>query len=106
MEYLKNNAVLQCDSGLIPSLLTVTTNSKIAARDGIFATINDNLGGQNIKSFGLCSKCGICKIEGITLNWVNPVSKVKIMGYMALTSKSELICPKGGIIKCLNSGQF
>ena len=106
MEYLKNNAFLKCSCGAIPTLLTVTSNSKIKARDGLFATHKDNIGGQNIKSFGLCAVSGICMIDGLVMNWINTVPKVKIMDMKPLTDKSKLICPKGGIISCLISGQI
>ncbi len=110
MQYLKNNAVLKCDKGLLPNLLTVTSNNKIKNRDGLFATEKDNKGGINIQSFGLCAVAGICRLNldlsGVSLAWVNVINKVKISGKKPLTDESKLICPKGGIISCLISGQM
>ena len=105
-EYVKNNAILMCSCGLLPSMLTVTSNPKIKARDGLFATNKDNMGGVNIKSFKLCSISGLCIIDGVTMNWINTVPKVKILEYKPLLSTSKLICPKGGIISVLMSGQI
>ena len=45
-------------------------------------------------------------IDGLVMNWINTVPKVKVMGLKPLTNKSKLICPKGGIIECLTSGQI
>jgi len=110
MEYLKNNAILLCDKGTIPSLLTVTSNFKIKNRDGVFATHKDNLGAINIKPFGICAIARTCQLAGVLsgspLTWVNTVPKVTVMGFKPLTDKSKLICPIGGIINCLTSGQM
>jgi len=107
MEYIKNNAILQCSCGTIPTLLTVTSNSKIRNREGLFATHKDNMGGVNIVSFGLCAVNVVCIIAGIKMNWINTVPKITIMGNKPLLDNmSKLICPKGGIISCLNSGQI
>lgn len=59
MEYLKNNAILMCSCGVLPSILKVTSNAKIKNKDGVFATHKDNIGGINISSFGVCSIYGI-----------------------------------------------
>ncbi|WP_455970627.1 DUF4280 domain-containing protein [Bacteroides congonensis] len=107
MEYLKNNAILQCSCGTVPATLRVTSNSKIKARDGLFATNKDNKGVINVPTFGICAYGGSpCVLTGVILNWINTVSKVTIMGCKPLTDKSKLICPKGGIISCLISGQI
>lgn len=107
MEYIKNNAILFCNCGLLPTLLNVTSNSKIRNRGGLFATEKDNMGGVNIITFGMCSKIGVCMIVGTKMNWINTVDKVKILGNRALIDKqSKLICPKGGVISCLMSGQL
>lgn len=106
MKFIKNNAILFCDKGVFPTLLNVTSNGKIKNRTGLFATEKDNKGGENIISFGICSICGICVLSGIKLNWINTVSKVTVLGHKTLLDKkSKLICPKGGIISCLLSGQ-
>jgi len=105
-EYLKNNAVLQCSCGSIPTLLTVTSNSKIKNKDGLFATHNDNTGGINIKPFGACAISKVCMITGVKMNWIATVPKVTVMGYKPLLDTSKLICPTGGIISCLISGQI
>ncbi|MEN9917673.1 MAG: hypothetical protein RL662_109 [Bacteroidota bacterium] len=107
MEYIKNNAILYCSCELLPTLLNVTSNSKIRNRGGFFATEKDNIGGVNVVTFGLCAMMGVCFIPGVKLNWINPVNKVKVLGYRTLLDKqSKLICPKGGVISCLMSGQF
>jgi hypothetical protein len=105
-EYLKNNAILQCSCGSIPALLIVTSNSKIKNKNGLFATNNDNMGGINVVSFGACALTLVCVIAGVKMNWIGTVPRVKIMGYKPLLDSSKLICPKGGIISCLTSGQM
>lgn len=106
MEYMKNNAILMCSCGVLPSILKVTSNPKIKNRDGVFATHLDNLGGRNFSSFGLCSISKICIVSGVKMNWINTVPKITIMGKKPLLDTSKLICPKGGIISCVISGQF
>lgn len=110
MQYLKNNAILQCDKGLISSPLNVTSNSKIKNRDGVFATDKDNIAGVNITNFTLCAVAGICRLNlnlsGQPLNWINTVPKVSISGMKPLYEASKCICPLGGIISSINSGQI
>ncbi len=110
MEYLKEKAILECDKGRFTSILNVTTNNKIKLRDGVFATNKDNIAGINITSFGLCALKGMCRLNleltGIPLNWVNTISKIKILGNKSLTDNSKCICPMGGVISCENSGQI
>lgn len=106
MEYLKNKAILMCDKGTIPSLLTVTSNPKIRNREGLFATHMDNIGGVNISPFGVCGICKVCAIAGLRMTWLGTVPKVTVMGMKPLTDKSKLICPMGGVISCLTSGQI
>lgn len=105
-EYLKNRAMLQCSCGTIPSLLTVTSNPKIRNREGLFATHKDNIGGINISSFGLCAICKVCTIAGLQMTWMGTVSGVKILNNKPLLDTSKLICPMGGVISCLTSGQM
>jgi hypothetical protein len=107
MQYIKNNAILWCSCGTLPSLLNVTSNTKIKNRNGLFATHKDNMGGVNVVTFGGCAICTVCVLAGVQLRWINTVSKVKVMGFNTLLDrKSTLICPKGGIIACLLSGQI
>lgn len=110
MLYLKNNAILECDKGLISSVLNVTSNSKIKNRDGVFATNQDNTAGINITHFTLCAIAGICQLNlalsGQRLNWINTVPKVTISGMKPLSEASQCICPIGGIISTINSGQI
>jgi hypothetical protein len=110
MQYLKNNAILQCDKGLISSPLNVTSNPKIKNRDGVFATDKDNIAGINITHFTLCAVSGICRLNldlsGQPLNWINTVPKVSISGMKPLYEASKCICPLGGIISSVNSGQI
>lgn len=112
MEYLKNNAVLECDKGLVPSVLNITSNPKIKNRDGLFATNKDNISGENITSFVTCSiaypyTCQLNgSLSGQPLNWVNTVSKVTISGEKPLHDESKCICPLGGVISTINSGQI
>lgn len=110
MEYLKNNASLDCDKGLWSRSLTVTSNNKVINRDGVFATNKDNLGGINIHNFGTCKLKGICRanfdLEGVSFNWIDTVPKLSILGLKPLSDKSKLICPYGGIITVKNSGQI
>lgn len=111
MQYLKNNAILKCDKGLVSSPLNVTSNSKIKNRDGVFATSKDNIAGVNITNFALCAvSSGACKLNlelsGHPLNWIDTVPKVSISGMKALYESSKCICPIGGIISSINSGQL
>lgn len=110
MQFLKNNAILKCDKGLIPSALNVTSNNKINNREGLFATDKDNIAGVNITHFTLCSVAGICRLNlnlsGQKLNWINTVPKIKIDDNKALFEASKCICPLGGIITSMNSGQI
>lgn len=106
MEYVKNNAVLFCSCSPIPCLLKVTSNSKVKAQEGIFATHKDNIGGQNISGFKICSSYVICNISGLQLNWINTVPKITILGNKPLLDTSKLICPKGGVISVFLSGQM
>lgn len=110
MEYLKNKAILICDKGLVPSLLEVTSNTTVFIQKGLSATVKDNLGGINIKSFGLCSIKGKCQadleLSGKPLQWINSIPNVKVCGNKTLTEKSKLLCPFGGIISSLQSGQI
>ena len=99
-----------CDKGILPTLLNVTTNPKIKNRDGVFATDKDNRAGMNITSFGLCAMAGICQLNmalsGQELFWINTVPKIKIKGQKPLYEASKCICPLGGIISSLHSGQM
>lgn len=110
MEYLKDQAILDCDKGILKSTLIVTSNSKIKLREGIFATDKDNVAGLNIPNFGVCTLKGICRLNmelsGIPLTWIKTVPKVKILGKKPLSDISKCICPYGGIISCKNSGQL
>ena len=109
MQYLKNNAILQCDKGLISSMLNVTSHPKIKNRNGLFATDKDNIAGVNVTHFTLCAIAGICQLNlalsGAPLNWINTVPKVSVMDMKPLYEASKCICPLGGIISSINSGQ-
>ena len=110
MQYLKNKAILQCDKGLISSPLNVTSNTKIKNRDGFFATDKDNIAGVNITHFTLCAISGVCQLNlllsGQTLICINPIQKITISDMKPLSEASKCICPLGGIISVLNSGQI
>jgi len=107
MEYIKNNAILFCSCGTIPTLLNVTSNNKIKNRNGLFATDKDNMGGINVITFGACATSLVCVLAGVKLTWINTVPKVTVLGNKPLLDKtSKLICPKGGVISCLMSGQI
>ncbi|MFP3636968.1 PAAR-like protein, partial [Bacillus sp. SIMBA_033] len=77
---------------------------------GLFATDKDNIAGVNITHFTLCAVAGICRLNlnlsGQPLNWINTVPKVKISDNKPLYEGSKCICPLGGIISCMNSGQI
>jgi len=109
MEYLKNKAILVCDKGEIPSLLQVTSQNSVKIQQGLCATTKDNLGGINIQSFGKCSIKGICQCDlelmGKPLRWIRSKTKFKVGGFPTLLENSKLICPFGGIITNLQSGQ-
>jgi len=110
MEYIKDQAILDCDKGLLSSTLIVTSNPKIKLRDGKFATDKDNIAGLNIPNFGLCGLKGICRLNlelsGVPLTWIKTVPKIKILDKKPLSDVSKCICPYGGVISCKNSGQL
>jgi hypothetical protein len=110
MEYLKENAILVCSCGLLPSLLEVTSNNVVKLQGGKMATIRDNIADENIKSFMVCSIAKICQLDKslkkTPLPWLADVTTVKAEEHTTLLDSSKLICPVGGVISCLMSGQF
>lgn len=102
-DFLKEDNIFTCNYGDDKSNYKPSEKSmKVSGKN--IANEEDNIAGDNIFSFGYCSKIGKkCKLEtelrGEKLEWVNRYKGVVFWGQTSVWKDSKLKCPFGGIIE-------
>jgi Domain of unknown function (DUF4280) len=100
-------AILKCDKGATPSLLSVTTHSSIRIEGKSVATIMDYLSGANIKPFSICAVTGNACAPVTLMPWSPGEPSIPLVPsiFPILSNVSVLPCAVGGIIQILSAGQ-
>ena len=112
--YVVRGAKMKCDKGTQTKRINLPTSHGSYSNGNPIMNESDNVVGQNISDFGICS--GSCpsnsgnektkKCQIMILNkWMNIKEDTLIEGAPALTTDSILICAYGGIIKFISDGQ-
>ena len=101
-DMLKNGDNLICNAGSQPSKFQITSK-EFTVNGEIVATVEDNVAGVNVQSFGSCKFAETCKLNselyGSKLTWTNYVEKIRILGEYKINDNSICQCPIGGMIK-------
>jgi hypothetical protein len=105
---LTDTATLQCDQGITPSKLAVTSQDFCKAEDKLIATEQDKQPNTNIKPFGQCklkpSSGGYLPCMPIPTVWQKTAKKDEINGFKILTDDSTCQCSIGGKIAVQDKG--
>lgn len=112
--YVVRGASMVCDKGTDTKRINLPVSHGAYAHGQPIMNENDNVVGQNISSFGICS--GSCPSSGddekmkkcqimILNKWMNTKEDTLVEGAPALTTASMLICAYGGVIKFITDGQ-
>lgn len=100
---ITEGALVQCDKGVKPSKLKVSSQDFCQAEGKLIATEEDKQAEVNVPNFGICtvtrSKC----VPSI-IKWDNPTSKDEINGFKILTEASTCQCAVGGKIVVQHKG--
>lgn len=101
-EFITDGALMQCDKGVAPSKLTVTSQQGCLIAGKPQATEKDKQAGANIAPFGVCSVTQKSCMPQPTA-WVK-AGPYTIDGVKELTTDSFCMCGLGGKIQFLQSG--
>ncbi|KQS92070.1 polymorphic toxin-type HINT domain-containing protein [Chryseobacterium sp. Leaf394] len=105
LEYITKNALMICDQGGAPDFFKPTYNTKVKIHGCLVATNMDATPLINIPLFKVCKiSGGPCAPATIPLTWQD-TWQVKIKGINSLIGKSTCLCPIGGKIEFMTSGQ-
>jgi len=105
--YVVEGATLMCTLGGKPSKLQIPAERGIFRNEKKEANIDDHVGGENILSFGPCSRSippPPC-IMATSKQWIMGKNDVITDGHPALLSTSVNICDCGGVISIVDDGQ-
>lgn len=107
-KYVFDNALIKCTCGSAKEKLKILDNNrfKSGSLNKRVTTEKDCVQGKNFRTFGLCTRAGICmtNIE-ITGKWEN-THDIKVNGMRPLQTKSFLKCKKGGYLLIIDNGQM
>ncbi|AGX41830.1 DUF4280 domain-containing protein [Clostridium saccharobutylicum] len=112
--YVVRGAKMKCDKGTDTKRINLPVSHGAYSNEKPIMNESDNIVGQNISSFGICS--GGCPSSGgnekrkkcqvkILKEWMNTKEDTLVEGEPALTTDSILICAYGGVIKFITDGQ-
>jgi len=102
--YLVQGAKIKCLCGTMSGELDVE-NRNVALLRAPVATEDDCVSGINLPGFGICRITGEFCLHMIPDKWLLPHPKTTIDGKKAITTKSGLLCARGGLIVAETSGQ-
>ncbi len=101
-EFITDGALMQCDKGVAPSKLTVTSQQGCLIAGKPQATEKDKQAGANIAPFGVCSVTQkSCMPQPTAWQKTGPYT---IDGVKELTTDSFCMCGLGGKMQFLQSG--
>lgn len=103
LEYIVNDAIMQCDKGAKPNYFKSTYNTHVKIMGCQAATRVDKVPLVNIPEFGVCSVTGAPCIPA-PLEWKDTY-KLKVKGEETLLYRSTLPCIVGGLVEFITSGQ-
>lgn len=104
LEYIVNDAIVQCDKGAKPNYFKSTYNTHIKIMGCLAATRVDKVSLVNIPEFGVCSVTGGPCVPA-PVEWLDTY-KLKVKGEETLLYRSTLPCSVGGIVEFITSGQI
>ena len=104
--YVVEGATLVCTQGSSPSQLQIPDKRGVYINDIKQANINDHVGGQNIMSFGSCSRSFLLPgcIMATSNQWVRGKMDVLVDDHDALLDSSVNFCDCGGVISITDNG--
>jgi len=112
--YVVRGARMICNKGTDTKRINLPVSHGTYSHGNPIMNENDNVIGQNISTFGICS--GSCPANGssektkkcqimILNKWMNTKEDTLIDVAPALTTASILICAYGGVIRFITDGQ-
>jgi len=105
LEYIVKDALMVCDKGSVPGFFRPTYNTIFRISGCLVATEMDKEPIVNIPSFGICSVTQKpCTQFLFNLKWQNTY-QVKVRNAETLLGRSYILCPSGGKIEFVTSGQ-
>ena len=100
---ITNTAQMQCDKGLVPTKLVVTSQNFVRSEEGnLAATEGDKTPNINIMPFGICAVTQKACVPAPTA-W-KQYSPFTIEAQHELTMESSCPCSVGGTIRFTDSG--
>ena len=120
-KFVTTGAMLQCTFGTMPASLVVNVPMRPKCGNQLMATIDDNVGGSNIPSFGMCQSVSNPQVQSATTAaggvltpmpcvpavsapWAPGSAIAKVMGSPALTDTCSCQCMWQGVITIQNPG--
>lgn len=113
-------ATLTCSFGLAPSVLNVTSQSKVMVEGKPLGTVKDSAPNVNIPPFGMCTSLanpqvasataaalGVLTPQPCTMSaafpWTVEQPKIMVCGIPCLCNSAKLTCMTGGGIITINN---
>ncbi len=100
---LTEKAMLVCDKGAAPGMLSVTSQTFSKANDLLIATEQDKQAMVNIPSFGVCAITKATCVPA-AIAWQKTTQKDEINNFKILTEDSSCPCSVGGKISVQHKG--
>lgn len=104
LEYIVNDAIVQCDKGAKPNYFKSTYNTHVKIQGCLAATRVDKISLVNIPEFGVCGVTGSPCVPA-PIEWLDTY-KLKVKGEETLLYRCTLPCGVGGIVEFITSGQI
>jgi hypothetical protein len=105
LEYITTNALMICDQGGAPDLFKPTYNTTVKIHGCLVATNMDGAPIVNIPSFKVCKVSGGPCTPATAPNTWQDTFEVKVKESETLIGMSTCLCPVGGKIEFMTSGQ-
>jgi hypothetical protein len=104
LPYVVRGAALKCSCGRQKRQINLPEGHGVYITGEPVICEKDCQALQHIMEFRVCKLHKLCKPD-LAAQWKNPQNDVSVNGDKIITTKSTLICKKGGIISLENSGQ-
>lgn len=108
-QYVVDKALMQCNQGTIPMMLTVTSNPMVNVAGMKVATGADKMPMVNVPPFGICgilTKTNPMPCTPTLVQWSPLKYDLKVNNNSPLLSNSCAQCSIGGKVEFLSSGQI
>lgn len=101
---ITETAQIQCDKGVKPNKLVVTSQNFSTFDDKLIATEQDAKPNENILPFGSCKAKNNAPCSPATQKWDKTSAKDTINNLKIVLETSECLCKTGGKITFIDNG--